>query len=83
MYQLEEQDKIMNEAMTFYKTKFYITEGCFLGLANCLYEKKKIKKTEYSEIPVFQINLLHININPRCPGKQHAFIFCLILELES
>ena len=68
----------MNGAMTFHKTKFYVTEGSFLGLINCLY-----KKREKNEIPVFQINLLHIYINPQCPGKQHAFIYCLIFELES
>ena len=68
----------MNGAMAFHETKFYVTEGSFLGLINCLY-----KKREENEIPVFQINLLHIYINPQCPGKQHAFIFCLILELES
>lgn len=33
----------MNGAMTFHKTKFYITEGSFLGLVNCLYKKKKEK----------------------------------------
>ena len=73
-----EQDKIMNGAMTFHKAKFYVTEGSFLGLINSLY-----KKREKNEIPVFQINLLHIYINPQCPGKQRAFTFCLILELES
>lgn len=67
--------------------KLYVTEGSFLGLAHCLYKRKKqnkkTKPEEQNESPVFQINLLHIHINPQCPGKQHAFIFCLILELES
>ena len=40
IYRLE-QDKIMNGAMTFHKTKFYVTEGSFLGLINCLYKKKR------------------------------------------
>lgn len=76
---MEEQDKIMNGAMTFHKTKFSISEGSFLGIVNCLYKKKERERERENEIPVFQIKLLHININPQCPGKKHAFIFCLIL----
>lgn len=53
----KKKTKLWLEPWFLINKNFCIIEGSFLGLDNCLKKKR-------NEIPVFQINMLHISINP-------------------